>query len=65
MHLNPLMGLGCYSGLPHPRATATVLMCHDDFGNLVPTDRVAAYNSALPYGHCAATRVVHTKDSLQ
>ncbi len=58
--LNPLRGLGLYAGLLHSRANKTTLMADDGFGNLIRTDRLAAYNSALPNGHCAASRAVHT-----
>lgn len=51
MNMNPICGTGCYTGLPHARATSTMLFVHDDFGSLVPQrDREKAYNATLPHG---------------
>lgn len=56
--LNPLRGLGLYSGKLHSRAVCTTVMADDGFGNLVQVDRMKAYNSALPNGHCSQ-KVAH------
>jgi hypothetical protein len=58
--MHHIQGLGCYTGLPHPRASATCLFIHDDHGNLVwQKDREKSYQGTLPYGFVERTPVAH------